>query len=216
LLTRVTHASSIPSDIREVLAWAEAVIDDLPHVLSLFVRWIRPQGHGASVAALWSRRWLIPLLFSASRRVESDLRALFLQLIDAMERLLLHEDVHPVQAVVVLLEAGHFLPGEDKVLLPEAVLPIKIVDISLEFSVLHLDVLIEGVLILQVSPQGWDFTVPEVQFILLRILRLAEHMDLLFKSFHLLDSICQFLLQVVDLIVKHLLLGHVSRLKCGS
>ena len=130
-----------------------------------------------------------------------------------MESFLLHEKVHAIQSIVVLLKSGHLFFSKNKVLFSEGIQPIEIINIRLEFSILRLDILVESLLVLQVSSESRNFTVPEVQLILLRILRLAQHMDFRFQALHFFDAVGELNLEVVHFVKKHFLLGHEGRLE---
>jgi len=58
-------------------------------------------------------------------------------------------------------------------------------------------------LILKISSESRDFTVPEVKLILLRVFCLAKHMDFLLERLDLLGPVRQFSLEVIDFGCEH-------------
>jgi hypothetical protein len=137
--------------------------------LGLLVRWIWAQ---SSWCAVVSQR-LIALLDRLLNWLAEDIRGVFLELFNPMEGLLLHEEVHPIEPIVIFLKSGNFLLSQGEVLFPQGVEPIEVINVSLQLSILNLDIFVESLLVLQVSPQSRDLSVPKIQLILLRILGLT-------------------------------------------
>jgi len=69
----------------------------------------------------------------------------------------------------------------------------------LELPVLSLDVLGERLVVVEISLQGGDLPVPEIQLVLLAAFRLAEHMDLLFEGLYFVNSMSKFLFKIINL-----------------
>ena len=83
------------------------------------------------------------------------------------ERLSLHQLIHAVQALVVLLKAAYLLARQGQVFLLELEHPSQVLDVSLKLLILPLNALREALLVLEVSPEGGDLAIPEVELILL-------------------------------------------------
>ena len=64
-----------------------------------------------------------------------ELVLLGLELVDAVESFLLHQQVHAIQPLVVLLEAADFSPGQSHIFVSEVDNPLQVLDLFLELSI---------------------------------------------------------------------------------
>ena len=118
-----------------------------------------------------------------------------------LEGFLLHQLVHPVYSLVVFPEASSLPLLERQVLLLEFKFPHQVLNIPLELLILLLDVLSEGLLVLQVPPESLNLAIVKVDFILLRSFRLHHHVELLLEGLDLTCALRELPLELVDLLL---------------
>ena len=196
-------------DVWEVSTRAKTIIDDLPYVFGWLIGGLgnaacasfavsSPEG---LVASLLMRRYACTHLCILT--IVHELVLLGLELVDAVESFLLHQQVHAIQPLVVLLEAADFSPGQGHIFVSEVDNPLQVLDLFLELSIFWLHIFAEGLLVLQVPSQSCNLAVPEIELVLLRTFRLAKHVNLLLEWLDLVDAVRQFLFQIINLILEH-------------
>ena len=133
------------------------------------------------------------------------LRSCFvLEFAHAVDGLLLHEQVHPVDSIVVLLEPSDLLFGQSYLAVSQFDLALDLCELGSDLLVLLLQRLGELVLIFEVPSHGGDLAVPEVKFVLLGAFLLEQHVDFLLQTLVGRHLIRQFALEVVDFVSQHL------------
>ena len=129
------------------------------------------------------------------------------------EGFLLHEHVHPVDPLVVFLQALRLLLGERKLLVLQVEQSLQVVAVSLQLLIGLLQVLGESVLNGQVPLQSAHLSVEVVQLILLRPFSLSLHVESLLETVDLAVFGLEVPLELLNPLLQHPPVGVVSRLQ---
>lgn len=133
--------------------------------------------------------------------------AIFLELVNVVERFVLHKLIHATESLVVLLKSIGFSLGQTQVFVLQRKKSLQVFDFFLQLLVIRLYFFVEGLLEVKVSLECRDLTVPEIDLVFRRSFCLDQDVNFVFKGLVFLQFASQLPLQVVDFLLHDFSVG---------